>query len=185
MSTEAWSLKKFVWQKWFCIKIHFKVWISWSKKYRFDRCQMSACSSVFVLSQQRLDWWTLKPLLRVTAHRSWTDCVTSLRQISVTAQFIAPLYLEDRRKILLRGVRAHRSKDVKRRAPHRAGEREPFSSSFYMFFSSPWAWPIQIGLSHECYSTWSPHSGPRAFLWPSSVLFSQDFPFLLFSPLPF
>ena len=43
----------------------------------------------------------------------------SVLQLSVTALF----YLEDSRTIHLRGVRAHRSKDM-RRAPQRAGERE-------------------------------------------------------------
>ena len=45
--------------------------------------------------------------------RSRTDRVIALRPISVTALF----YLEDSRKIHLQGVRAHRSKDSKRRAP--------------------------------------------------------------------
>ena len=47
------------------------------------------------------------------------DHVIALRQISVTALF----YLEDSRKIHLQSVRARRTKDVKRRAPQRAGER--------------------------------------------------------------
>ena len=77
-----------------------------------------------------LEWWTLKPPWRVTALRSWIDRaialrswkdhVTALRQISVTALF----YLEDSRKIHLWGVRARWSKDARRRAPQRAGERE-------------------------------------------------------------
>ena len=39
--------------------------------------------------------------------------------------------------------------------------RERFGSSFYMFFSSTWACPMQIGLSQECclfclkFSLWS------------------------------
>ena len=41
-------------------------------------------------------------------------------QLSVTALF----YLEDSRKIHLRGVRARRSKDTRRRAPQRVEERE-------------------------------------------------------------
>ena len=77
------------------------------------------------------------------------DHVIALRQINVTALF----YLEDSRKIHLRGVRARRFKDAKRRAPQRAGQREreresasrvgaaSFGSSFYMFFS-PWACPM-------------------------------------------
>ena len=77
-----------------------------------------------------LEWRTLKPPRRVTALRSWLDHVIALRsqkdhvialrQIGVTALF----YLEDSRKIHLRGVRAHRSKDTRRRAPQCAGERE-------------------------------------------------------------
>ena len=65
-------------------------------------------------------------------------------QLSVTALF----YLEDSRKIHLRGVRARRSKDVKRRVPQRAGERErePFGSSFYVFFSSPRPALCKLGL---------------------------------------
>ena len=76
-----------------------------------------------------LEWRTLKPPWRVTALRSWTDCVIALRsqmdrvialrQISVTALF----YLEDSRKIHLCGVRARPSKDT-RRVPQRTGERE-------------------------------------------------------------
>ena len=59
-----------------------------------------------------LEGRTLKPPRHVTALGSWIDRVTALRsqkdhvialrQISVTAQF----YLEDSRKIHLRGVRA-------------------------------------------------------------------------------
>ena len=137
-----------------------------------------------------LEWRTLKPSAchslgfwtdRVIALRSRTDHVIALRQISVTARF----YLEESRKIHLWGVRARGSKDTKRRAPQGAGwgrerEREPFGSSFYMFFFFPQACPMQMGLSQECCSTWSPHSGPRTFLWPSSVLFSRAFPFLVF-----
>ena len=63
---------------------------------------------------------------------------------------VLQVYLEDSRKIHLRGMRAPQSKDVKRRAPQHMGERErererkstrtgwgggaPFSSSFYVFF---------------------------------------------------
>ena len=57
---------------------------------------------------------------RVIALRSRMDHVIALRQISVTALF----YLEDSREIHLQGVRASRSKDTRRRAPQRMGERE-------------------------------------------------------------
>ena len=56
----------------------------------------------------------------VIALRSRMDHDKALRQISVTALF----YLEDSRKIHLRSMRARRSKDVRRRAPQRAGKRE-------------------------------------------------------------
>ena len=94
----------------------------------------------FVLSQQRFGMTDIQALWGVTALRSRADRVIALRQISVTALF----YLEDSRKIHLRGVRARRSKDAKRRAPHHAGERErahagvgerePFGSSLCFFF---------------------------------------------------
>ena len=99
-----------------------------------------------------LEWGTLKPPWHVSALRSWIDHVIALRsrmdrvialrQISVTALF----YLEDSRKIHLRGVRARRSKDAKGRAPQHAGEREPFGSSFYMFFPSPRPALCKLGL---------------------------------------
>ena len=95
-----------------------------------------------------LEWRTLKPPRCVPALWSWTDHVIALRsqmdhvialrQISVTAQF----YLEDSPKIHLQGVRARRSKDVKRRASQRRRERESasFGTCFYMFLS-PWVCP--------------------------------------------
>ena len=75
------------------------------------------------------------------------DRVIALREISVTALF----YLDKSRKIHLGGMRACRPKDVKKRAPQRVGERErasecthvsggerePFGSSFYVFFLPP------------------------------------------------
>ena len=75
----------------------------------------------------------------VIALRSLADRVIALRQISVTALF----YLVDSREIHLRGVRARRSKDAKRRESQRTGERAraSFGSSFYMFLS-PWACPM-------------------------------------------
>ena len=72
-----------------------------------------------------LERWTLKPPRRVTALRSWIDPVIALR--SQMDRVIAQCYssiLEDSRKIHLWGVRARRSKDTRRRAPQRGGERE-------------------------------------------------------------
>ena len=103
----------------------------------------------FVSSQQRCGVTDIQAPRGVTALRSWTDNiialrsqmdrVIALRQISVTALF----YLEDSRKIHLRGVRARLSKDAKRRESQRTGERAraSFGSSFYMFLS-PWACPV-------------------------------------------
>ena len=118
-----------------CHCLHcFPICLLWS-------CQVSVCSSVLSCHNKDLGWRTLKPPWHVTALGSWTDCVIALRsqidrvialrQISVTPLF----YLEDSRKIHLRGVRACRSKDMKRRAPQHSGERErePFGSSVYVF----------------------------------------------------
>ena len=91
-----------------------------------------------VSSQQRFGMSDIKTL------RSWTDRVIAVRQISVTA----PFYLENSKRIHSRGVRACRLKDSKRRewgsVPARGREKERmyFGSSFYMFFSSPWAYPM-------------------------------------------
>ena len=74
-------------------------------------------------------------------------------QFSVTALF----YLDNSRKIHLRGMRARQPKDAKRRAPHHVGERErayarmgetergPFGSSFYV--SSVWCNKDYRGIS--------------------------------------
>ena len=106
------------------------MWVFKSPLATYRKCQASVCSSVLSHHSKDLEWWTLKPPRRVTALGSWTDHVIALRsrmdrvialrEISVTALF----YLEDSRKIHLRGVRAHWFKDTKRRAPHHVGERE-------------------------------------------------------------
>jgi len=111
----------------------------------------------FVSSQQRFG----SPQ-HVTALRSWKNCVIALRQISVTAL----LYLEDSRRIHPRSMGACQPKDSKRRewksmwgrererqrahTRERKRVRKRFGSSFYIFFSSTWACPMQIGLSQKC-----------------------------------
>ena len=101
----------------------------------------------FALSQQRFGVTDIKApsawIDHVIALRSRMDHVTALRQISVTAQCYSSIYLEGGRKIHLRGVRARQSKDTRRRAPQRVGERERagFGSFIYMFIS-PWACPM-------------------------------------------
>ena len=56
---------------------------------------------------------------------------------------------------------------------------------FLYVFGSPWACPMQIGLRPELCSTWSPSSGPRTFLSPSSAPFSRAFLLPGFQPPPF
>ena len=77
------------------------------------------------------------------------DRVIALRQISVTA----PFYLDNSRKIHLRGVRACRPKDRKGRMPqHAGGGRERESALWLLFlyvFPSPGACPMQIGLARS------------------------------------
>ena len=135
-----------------------------------------------------LEWRTLKPTRWITALRSWTDRVTALREISVTGIF----YLEDSRKIR-QGMRAHRSKDAKRRSPHRAGERERERALWVLFicFFFPWACPMQIGFRQERCSTWSPHWVLRPSFDLALFYFRGRFPSLSFrhchfwTPFPF
>ena len=56
--------------------------------------------------------------------------------------------------------------------------REPFGSSFYMFYSPPWACPILFYLKSSLQS----EDLPLTFL---SVLFLWAFPFFVFQPPPF
>ena len=62
------------------------------------------------------------------------------------------------------------------RTRERESLRKGFGSSFYMFFSSTWACPMQIGLSQE-----------RCLFCQKSSLWSSDLPltFLVFQPQPF
>ena len=85
------------------------------------------------------------------------DHVIALRQSSVTALF----YLEDGRKIHLRGVRAHQSKHMRRRAPQRTGGREswPWLLYLYVYLSGP----VLCKLGQPGVFTRGPHSCPRTF----------------------
>ena len=147
-------------------------------------CQASVCSSAFVSSQQRLGGTDIKPPpRRAPALGAWTDCVIALRSrtdrvialsyISVTALF----YLEGSRKIHLRGVRACRPKDAKRRAPQRAGERELALAPLFLCFSLPG--PVLCKLGQPGVLFVSPEV-LTPILGPSFVLFSQAFPFQVF-----
>ena len=131
-----------------------------------------------------LEWWTLKPPQYVIALRSWIDRVIArrarmdhviaLRQISVTALF----YLEDSREIHLWGMRAGRSKDPRRRAPQRAGERERelALAPLFICFSLPGPVLCKLGQPGVLFVL------PKVLtpvLGPSFVSFSQAFPFLV------
>ena len=128
-------------------------WFIWN-------CHTSVCSSVFVSSQQRFGVTDIKAPIGTLG--SWTDRAITFRQISVTAIF----YLEDSRKIYLRGMRACRSKDVKRRAPQctrRESERALWLLFLYAFF-------FPLGLP---YVNWA-QSGVLFYL--KSSLRSSDLP---------
>ena len=95
------------------------------------------------------------------------DHVVALRQISVTALF----YLEDSRKIHLRGVRACRSKDVE------GWGRELALAPLFICLSLPgpvlckWGQPGVLFVLPEVLTP---------VLGPSFVLFLRAFPFLVF-----
>ena len=124
-----------------------------------------SCECMFLGSLSRhnkdLEWWTLKPPRRVTALRSWMDHVIALRQISVTAQF----YLEDSRKIHLRGVRARWSKDTKRRELQHARMRERALWLLFLYVF------LSLGLS---YINWA--SQECCLFYLRSSLRSSDLP---------
>ena len=95
-------------------------------------------------------------------------------QLSVTALF----YLEDSRKIHLRGMRARRSKD-ERRAPQRKGERASELALALLFICLSLPGPVlcklgQPGVLFVLSEVLTPVLGP------SFVLFSRAFPFLVF-----
>ena len=102
------------------------------------------------------------------------DHVIALRQISVTALF----YLEDSRKIHLRGVKASRSKDTRRRAPQHAGKREREVALAPLFICLSLPGPVLCKLGQP--GVFVLPEVLTLVLGPSFVLFSGDFPFLVF-----
>ena len=96
----------------------------------------------------------------------------SVLQPSVTALF----YLEDSRKIHLRGMRARQSKDEKRRPPS-ARERELALAPLFICFSLPGAVLCKLGQP----GVWSVLPEVLTLvLGLSFALFSRAFPFLVF-----
>ena len=114
-------------------------WLSIQSQSSF--CQASVCSSVLCLITTKI--WSDRHWSPLGGHSSWVLdrpvlqlLNKSVLQLSVTALF----YLEDSRKIHLRGVRARRSKTGREECPsvQERESQEGFGSSFYMFLC-PWA----------------------------------------------
>ena len=97
----------------------------------------------------------------------------SVLQPSVTALF----YLEDSRKIHLRGVRARLSKDTRTRVPQRTGERERELALAPLFICFSLPGPVLCKLGHPGVLFVSPEV-LTPVLGPSFVSFSRAFPFL-------
>ena len=143
-------------------------------------------SRFFVSSQQRFGVTDVKAPRRVTALRSWIDRVIAprspmdhvitLRQISVTALF----YLEDSRKIHLWGVRARLSKDTRKRAPQRVGERVSPLALALLFICLSLPGPVLCKLGQPGVLFLLPEV-LTPVLRPSFVSFSRAFPFLVCS----
>ena len=85
-------------------------------------------------------------------------------------------------KIHLRGVRAHRSKDTRRRVPQHVGESELALAP--LFICLPLPGPVLCKLGQPGVLLVLPEV-LTPVLGPSFVLFSWAFPFLVFQPSPF
>ena len=105
----------------------------------------------------------------------------SVLQLSVTALF----YLGNSRKIHLQGVRAHQSKDTKRRVPHRAGDRERERRALAsLFICVSFPGPVLCKLCQPGVLFILPEV-LTPVLGPSFVPFSRAFIFQVFQPPPF
>ena len=93
-------------------------------------------------------------------------------QLSVTAL----VYLEDSRKIHLRGVRARQSKDMRRRVPQRTRERELALAPPFICLSLPG--PVLCKLGQPGVLFILPEV-VTLVLGPSFFPFSRAFPFLV------
>ena len=155
-------------------------------------CQASVCSSVLSHHKKDLEWRTLKPLAGHSSRVLDRPCYNSqvsnrLCYTSWTNQHYSSILFRkwqenssSRREGMLTQsheedtlARARRwwggggewGIERKRKSAHTwERERKRFGSSFYVF-SSPWACPMQIGLSQEC-----------CFFYLRSSLRSSDLP---------
>ena len=103
-----------------------------------------------------------------------------MSQLSVTALF----YLEDSRKIHLQGMRARRSKDMRRRAPQRTGERERELALALLFICLSFPGPVLCKLGQPAVLLFYLRSSLRS----SDLLlfhFRRLFPFLSVAPAIF
>ena len=163
------------------------MWISWKSDPSHGTIEVTRVYAPWFLSRHNkdLEWRTWKPPGRVTAIGSWTDRVIALRpwtdrviplrQISVTALF----YLEDSRKIHLRGMRAwghviqrHEEKST----PACGRVRELALAPLFICFSLPGPVLCKLGQSGVLFVL------PEVLtpvLRPSCVLFSRAFLFLI------
>ena len=104
----------------------------------------------------------------------------SVLQLSVTALF----YLENSRKIHLRGMRARLSKDTRRRAPQCAGQRERELALALLFICLSLPGPVLCKLGQPGVLFVLPEV-LTLVLGPSFVSFSRAFSFLFLQPPPF
>ena len=153
--------------------------------FYFDFVRQVYAPQFFVSSQQKVGETDIEA--PSVGHSSWVLdrpvlqlLNKSVLQLSVTALF----YLDGSWKTHLRGVRARRSKDGKRRAPHRAGERERRELWFFFFICFSVPGPVLCKLGQPGVLFVLPEVLTQVF-GPSFVLFSWAFPFLVFQSLPF
>ena len=120
----------------------------------------------FVSSQQRIGATDIKAL--------GTSQLLGLGQtvLQLLGKSVLQLYFTQK----IAGERERERERARMHVGERESVRKHFGSSFYMFFSSTWACPMQIGLSQEC-----------CLFCLKSSLWSSDLPltFFVFQPLPF
>ena len=131
----------------------------------------------FVSSQQKFGATDIKAPWRVTALRGQTV-------LQLLNQCYSSIYLDNSRKIHLRSVRAHGSKDAKRRSPHHVGERKRERKGekralapLFICFSVPGPVLCKLGQPGKWFVL------PEVLtpvLGPSFVLFLRAFPFQVF-----
>ena len=172
--------------------IHPRCKVQFRPRQKEERqpCHASVCSSIFCLVTTKI--WSdgrqsplgepqlsgLGQTMLQLSGLKWTVLQLldkSVLQLSVTALF----YLEDSRKIHLRGVRACRSKDMRRRAPQRVGERERELALAPLFICLSLPGPVLCKLGQPGVVFVLPEV-LTPVLGPSFALFSRALPFSVF-----